>query len=89
MHLTTSRKNADAPALDPSAFTLLDATGAAGSALPLSSDVYAPATGLVWVKSYPVGTFIRDYLAFDTNPGTRGLTLLINAANVEIRLPDP
>lgn len=89
VHLTTSRKNADAPALDPSAFTLLDASGAAASALPVSSDVYGPATGLVWVKSYPMGSFVRDHIAFDVNPGTRGVRLLINVANVELRLPDP
>lgn len=89
VHITVTRKNPDAAALDPIAFTLIDSKGARALAFPSSSDVYAPGTGLLWATRYPMNTLVRDHLAYDINPGAEGLLFLITSANVEVRLPDP
>ncbi|HEV2010754.1 MAG TPA: hypothetical protein VGS17_06975 [Candidatus Limnocylindria bacterium] len=89
VHITVVKKSPEAAALDPIGFTLIDANGARGYAFPASSDVYAPATGLLWATRYPSNTIVHNHLAYDVNPGAKDLVLLIRSANVEVRLPDP
>ena len=89
VHITAARKNLDAPVLDPSAFTLIDSNGARALPFPPSSDLYAPASGLLWATRYPVGNIVHDHLAFDINLNAKDLLLLIKSANVEVRLPNP
>ena len=89
VHITATRKNLDAPPLDPIAFNLIDANGARALAFPASSDLYTSASGLLWATRYPVGTFVHDQIAFDINPTVKDLILLIKPANVEVRLPNP
>jgi hypothetical protein len=89
VHVTVSRKDADARAVDPSDFTLIDETGAGSFAFAPSSDIYAASTGITWATRYPLNASVQDHLVFDVNPTARGLLLLIKPANVEVRLPDP
>jgi hypothetical protein len=89
IHITATKKVSDAPPLDPIAFTLIDSTGARALAFPSNSDIYAPATGLLWATRYPVNTIVHDHLVYDINPTVKGLTLLVQPANVQVRLPDP
>ena len=89
VHITATRKNLDAPPLDPIAFTLIDANGARALAFPATSDIYASASGLLWATRYPVGTLVHDQVAFDINPSVKDLIFLIKPANVEVRLPNP
>jgi hypothetical protein len=89
VHVTVSRKDADARAVDPSDFTLIDGTGAGSFAFAAASDVYAPSTGVTWATRYALNASVQDHLVFDVNPSARGLLLLIKPANVEVRLPDP
>ena len=89
IHITVIRKNLDAAPPDPSAFTLIDSNGARALAFPASSDVYGPATGLLWATRYPMGNIVHDHLAYDINPSAKDLLLLIKPANVEVRLPNP
>ena len=89
MHVTVTRKETDAPAVDPSDFSLLDASGAATFAFAPSSDVYEKATGVTWATRYALNSPVQDHLVFDASPSSRGLLLLIKPANVEVRLPDP
>ena len=88
VHITATRKDADAPALEPSDFLLLDPSGAQAGALAASSDLYSAATGLTWVTRYPPSAPVREVVVFDVSPGGRDLTLLIRRANVQVRLPD-
>jgi hypothetical protein len=89
VHITATRKNLDAPPLDPIAFTLIDANGARALAFPATSDLYASSSGLLWATRYPVGTLVHDQVAFDINPTVKDLIFLIKPANVEVRLPNP
>ena len=89
VHVTVTRKDADAPAVDPSLFSLLDASGAATFAFAPSSDVYEKSTGVTWATRYALNAPVQDHLVFDASPSARGLLLLIKPANVEVRLPDP
>ena len=89
VHVTVTRKEADAPAVDPSDFSLLDASGAASFAFAPSSDVYEKSTGVTWATRYPLNSPVQDHLVFDASPSARGLVLLIKPAHVEVRLPDP
>ena len=89
VHITVSKTSADAPPLDPSGFVLIDATGARSLAFAPSSDVYTNSIGLVWATKYATNAFVQDHLVFDVSPNATSLILHINAANVEVRLPDP
>jgi len=89
VHVTVSRKDADARLVDPSDFTLIDETGAGSFAFAAASDIYAPSTGVTWATRYALNASVQDHLVFDVNPTARGLLVLIKPANVEVRLPDP
>src|SRR5438105_6566083 len=89
VHVTVTRKDADAPAVDPSDFLLLDASGASSFAFAPSSDVYEKSTGVTWATRYALNSPVQDHLVFDESPSSRGLLLLIKPANVQVRLPDP
>jgi len=89
VHITATKKNGDAPNLDPSEFVLVDPTGARSLAFGPTSDLYSPTTGLAWPARYAVGAPTRSVVIFDVNPGAKGLLFLIKSANVEVRLPDP
>jgi hypothetical protein len=87
VHLTVSKKNADAPPLSTSDFLLVDANGARSLAFAPSSDLYTN-TGVVWASKYGTNQFVQDHLVFDVNPNAKNLLLFIKDANVEVRLPD-
>jgi hypothetical protein len=89
VHLTVSKKNADAPPLSTSDFLLIDASGGRSLAFGPSSDIYTKNTGVVWASRYATNQFVQDHLVFDANPTAKNLVLFIKDANVEVRLPDP
>ena len=89
MHITATKKNNDAPTLEPSDFSLIDPTGPPSGPFGTSSEVYRSTAGLTWPARYSVSIPTRSVLVFDVNPGLKGLALLIKSANVEVRLPDP
>jgi hypothetical protein len=89
VHITATKKNGDAPNLDPANFALVDAAGAHISAFGTTSDVYRSTAGLTWPVRYAVSAPTRSVLVFDVNPGAKGLLLLITGPNVEVRIPDP
>jgi hypothetical protein len=88
VHVIATRKNGDAPPLDPSQFVLIDSTGARLLAFGAATDVYTPTSGLVWPTRYPIGTGVACILVYDVNASASGLRILIKPANVEVRLPD-
>ncbi len=89
VHITATKKNNDAPTLDPSDFALIDPTGARSGPYGTSSEVYRSTAGLTWPARYQVSIPTRSVLVFDVNPGLKNLVLLIKSANVQVRLPDP
>ena len=89
VHITATKKNNDAPTLDPSDFALVDPTGARSGPFGIASEVYRSTAGLTWPARYQVSIPTRSVLVFDVNPGLKGLVLLIKSANVQVRLPDP
>ena len=89
VHITATKKNGDAPALDPVDFALVDPTGARSGPFGVNSEAYRSPSGLTWPARYAVSAPTRSVLVFDVNPGLKGLLLLIKSANVEVRLPDP
>ena len=89
VHVTVSRKDADAAPPDPGDFVLIDPSGARTLAFAPTSNVYGPSTGITWPTRYPLNAFVQTNVVFDASPRARGLILLIKPANVEVRLPDP
>ena len=89
VHVTATKKNGDAPSLDPGDFALVDPTGARSGPFGATSEAYRAPSGLTWPARYSVSAPTRSVLVFDVNPGLKGLLLLIKSANVEVRLPDP
>ena len=89
VHITATKKNGDAPALDPGDFALVDPTGGRSGPFGATSEAYRSPSGLTWPARYSVSAPTRSVLVFDVNPGLKGLLLLIKSANVEVRLPDP
>ena len=89
VHITATKKNGDAPNLDPSDFVLVDPTGARSLAFGPTSEVYSSTTGLTWPARYAVSAPTRSVVIFDVNPGAKSLLFLIKSANIAVRLPDP
>ena len=89
VHITATKKNGDAPSLDPSDFVLVDPTGARILAFAATSDVYSPSAGITWPARYSVSAPVRSVVVFDVGPGARSLLFLIKSSNVAVRLPDP
>jgi hypothetical protein len=89
VHLTVSKKNADAAPLSTGDFLLIDANGGRSLAFEPSSDIYTKNLGVVWASKYSTNQFVQDHLVFDANPTAKNLVLFIKDANVEVRLPDP
>ncbi len=89
VHITATKKNGDAPNLDPSDFALVDPTGARILAFGPTSELYSSTTGLTWPARYAVSAPTRSVVIFDVNPGAKGLLFLIKGVNVAVRLPDP
>ena len=89
VHITATKKNGDAPNLDPSDFALVDQTGARSLPFGPTSELYSSTTGLTWPARYAVSAPTRSVVIFDVNPGAKGLLFLIKGVNVAVRLPDP
>jgi hypothetical protein len=89
VHVTATRKNSDAPTLDPSQFVLVDPAGAQVFAFPTTADMYSASSGVAWPARFPVGTALPGLVIFDVHPNAKSLQLLIKPANVQVRIPDP
>lgn len=88
VQLTATKRNGDAPNLDPSDFALVDAAGNQSLAFSPTSDVYGSATGLSWPVRFAVGASVREQLVFDVSPNARDLLLLFRRATTEVRVPN-
>lgn len=88
VHVTATKRNGDAPNLDPADFVLVDTAGNQSLAFSPTSDVYGPSTGLSWPARFAVGAPVREQLVFDVSPNARDLLLLFRKATTEVRLPN-